>query len=77
MFNYYIHLQNKDIPQEYKNLRIHIALEKADIDKDWQTFRNLYRLAPEYLKNHLKMTGLVFDYNYMQLDKQNQDDLFN
>ena len=77
MFNYYIHLQDQDIPQEYKNLRIHIALEKSDMNKDWQTFRNLYRLAPEYLKSHLNMTSFLFDYNYLQLDKQIQDNLFN
>jgi hypothetical protein len=73
----YIHLQDQDIPQEYKNCRLHIALERADTNKDWQTFRNLYKLAPEFLKCHLNMTGLLFDYNYLKLDKQTQNNLFN
>ena len=73
----YIHLQEQDIPEEYKNCRLHIALERADTNKDWQTFRNLYRLSPEFLKSHLNMTECLFDYNYTRLDKQIRDNLFN
>ena len=76
MFDYYIHLQ-EDIPQEYKNCRIHVALERADIKKDWQSFRNIYKLAPRFLKHHLDMTDFAFDYNYKRLDKEMQDNLFN
>ncbi len=76
MFDYYIHLQEQNISEEYKNCRIHIALERADMNKDLQTFRNLYSLAPVFLRSHLNMTECVFDYNYLQLDKQIRDELF-
>lgn len=72
-----LHKQNQDIPVEYRNLSLHIALERADENEDWEVFNKLYRLSPKFLKNHLNMTDFIFDYNYQKLSPQKQDDLFN
>ena len=71
----YLHL-NSDIPDVYKNCMLHIALEKADIFKDWKTFNILFRLNPRDLRSHLKMTSF-FDYNYKKLSVTAQNELFN
>jgi hypothetical protein len=71
----YLHL-NSDIPDIYKKCMLHIALEKADIQKDWKTFNILYRLNPSELKSHLKMSSLIFEYNYSKLSFEKQDEIF-
>lgn len=71
-----IHSQDKEISDEYRNISLHIALERADENKDWITFNMLYRISPQFLKNHLNTTDFIFDYNYQQLSAQQQDDLF-
>jgi len=73
----YIHVNNTDIQPEYRNKSLHIALEYADLLKDWTTFKKLYRLAPEILLNHLNNTKLIFDYHYLKLDDQEINELFN
>lgn len=65
---------NNDIPEFYRNSSLHIALEKADTRKDWKTFKILYQLDPEFLKNHLYMTS-IFDYNYTKLTLEEQNNL--
>ena len=50
----YLHL-NSNVSDNYKDCSLHIALERADINKDWDNFNKLIRLAPDYLKNHLKV----------------------
>ena len=55
---------------------MHIALEYADTKEDWYTFKELYKLSPEILMNHLNNTKWIFDYNYEKLDKQCRDELF-
>ena len=72
----YIHVNDKDIPNQYKNYSLHIALERCDACKDWDTFRKLYKLAPSYLRNHLNITSSLFDYNYLVLSKEDQNKLF-
>jgi hypothetical protein len=72
----YLH-RNSNVPDNYKNCRLHIALEKADTKKDWDTFNKLIRLAPEYLKNHLNLTSGIFIYNYEKLSDNQKEQLFN
>ena len=72
----YIHVFDPSIPGEYKEYSIHIALERADSNKDWSTFKLLYKLAPEFLFNHLRITSSIFDYNYLRLPEQDRTDLF-
>ena len=74
--NRFLHIKN-DIPEEYKNCSLHIALEKADIKKDWVNFKKIYSLDPEFLMRHLKMTGFIFDYNYENLSDSEKYNLFN
>jgi hypothetical protein len=56
--NLYIH-NNCDIDAKYKKLRLHIALELADANKDWVTFNKIYKCSPEILMSHLKMTKMI------------------
>ena len=72
----YIHVNSKDIPDQYKDYSLHIALERCDLSKDWETFKKLYKLAPSYLQNHLNMTASLFEYNYLTLSKEDKDKLF-
>ena len=71
------HNNNQNIPVEYRNLSIHIALERADDNKDWDAFRLIYRTDPDFLKEHLKNTSIIFDYNFAQLPEKDRDELFN
>jgi len=71
----YLHKNNKNIPYEYRQCSLHIALERADINKDWKVFNELYKISPEYLKNHLFMTS-IFDYNYTKLSAEEQEKVF-
>ena len=73
--NRYLHL-NSDVSDNYKDCSLHIALERADINKDWENFNKLIRLAPEYLKNHLKYTSIL-GYNYENLPEDQKEQLFN
>jgi len=71
----HLHKNNKNIPDEYKRCSLHIALERADKNKDWIVFNELYKISPQYLKNHLYMTS-IFDYNYLKLSSDEQVKLF-
>lgn len=72
----YLHENIHDIPIEYRKCSLHIALEKSDIKKDWENFKKLYKVSPEFLLSHLKTTGQIFDYNYKNLNDNEQYDLF-
>ena len=72
----YIHQNLDSIQPEYKSKSLHIALEYADTKEDWYTFKELYKLSPEILMNHLNNTKWIFDYNYEKLDIQCRDELF-
>jgi len=74
--NRYKHF-NLDIDNKYKNCSLHIALEKADINNDWETFKKLYKVNPEFLKKHIDNTKEILGYNYLLLSKDEQDKLFN
>lgn len=71
----FLHKSNKNIPEEYRKVSFHIALERSDMNKDWKTFNELYKIAPDYLKNYLLMTS-IFDYNYLKLSHEEQEKLF-
>jgi hypothetical protein len=73
--DFYCH-NNCNIDDEYKKLRIHIALERADINKDWDSFNKIYKCSPEFLNSHLNMTKMIFDYNFLNLSKDLQKKLF-
>jgi hypothetical protein len=66
----------QDVPEEYRNLSLHIALERADTNKDWDTFKKIYATSPAFLKQHLQNTSIIFDYNYQMLPIQEQEELF-
>lgn len=72
----HLHKNNENIPDGYKSCSLHIALERSDINKDWVVFKELYKISPEYLRNHLNMTSPIFDYNYLKLPIQEQNELF-
>lgn len=72
----YIHQSLDNIDNVYKNKSLHIALEYADLNKDWKTFKILYQLAPIVLLNHLNNTKFVLDYNYLDLEEQERNKLF-
>ena len=61
---------------EYKDCSIHIALEKADTNKDWRVFKYLLSLDRKWLLYHLKMSEPVFNYNVYKLPKAEQDKIF-
>jgi len=71
-------MENRDkIPSLYKTCSLHIALERADLNKDWVVFKELMKIDPKFLKMHLDATSSIFDYNYLSLTKEQQYDLFN
>ena len=70
-----LHKNNDKIPEKYKSCSLHIAIEKADEDKNWLVFNELYKIAPEYLKNHLYLSS-IFDYNYLNLSEEEKNKLF-
>jgi hypothetical protein len=72
----YIHQRLDNVADIYKTKSLHIALEFADINKDWKTFKILYQLAPDVLLNHLNSTKFVLDYNYLELEEQERNILF-
>lgn len=72
----HLHKNNENIPDKYKSCSLHIALERSDKNKDWIVFKELYKISPEYLRNHLNMTSSIFDYNYLKLSSEQQNDLF-
>lgn len=74
--NRYAHKDIQNIPEVYRNKSLHIALEYADIKKDWITFKKLLSLDPICLKRHLDITSAVFDYNYLKLSPNEREYLF-
>jgi len=76
MTNFYIHSNDQSLSDNYKNLRLHIALEKSDNDKDWDSFKILYKYNPDFLKGHLNMSKDIFNYNYLNLSVEMQNKLF-
>lgn len=74
--NRYQHSTNNILPEKYRNCSLHIALERADQDKDWQSFKNILNMNKEFLLLHLKMSSGLFMYNYENLSKEEQDKLF-
>ena len=72
-----MHNQNQNIPNEYRKLSLHIALERADMNKDWDAFRLIYKSNPHFLKQHINNTSIIFDYNFQQLPEKDRDELFN
>ena len=71
----HLHKNNINIPEEYKTLSLHIALERADKNKDWIVFKELYKISPNFLRSHIQMTS-IFDYNYLKLSLEEQYNLF-
>jgi hypothetical protein len=67
---------NEKIPIKYRSQSLHIALENADLNKDWKAFKEIFKVDPKFLKKHLYMTSDIFDYNYTKLPKEQQDELF-
>ena len=59
--------------KEYGECSIHIALERADTNKDWRLFKYLLSLDRKWLLYHLKMSEPVFNYNVYKLPKAEQD----
>lgn len=75
----YFSIQNKmfqDLPTEYTSCSLHIALERADSNKDWNAFKIIYNKDPQRLKQHLNMTSFIFDYNYNKLSENERNNLF-
>jgi len=54
---------NKTINKKYLNLPVHIALERANINKDEKSFYQIVgndTIRKQILKKHIKMTESVF-----------------
>ena len=57
-----------NLTDEYLNLAIHIALERADLNKDKTSFDLILNTSDNYrfnlLLRHLELTNEIFNYNY-------------
>lgn len=73
--NSMLHVKDMSIPKNYRDLSLHIALERADINRDWVNFKKLYQFNPTFLKFHLESTS-IFNYNYKSLPEDEQNNLF-
>jgi hypothetical protein len=73
--NSMLHVKDLSIPKSYRDLSLHIALERADLNKDWVNFKKLYAFNPSFLQLHLDNTS-IFNYNYKSLMKEEQTQLF-
>ena len=62
--NSMLHVKDMSIPKYYRDLSLHIALERADLKEDWVNFKKLYAFNPSFLQNHLDNTT-IFKYNYL------------
>jgi hypothetical protein len=74
--NSMLHVKDISIPKNYRDLSLHIALERADLNRDWVVFKKLYQFNPVFLKFHLDSTTSVFNYNYKSLPEEEQNNLF-
>jgi hypothetical protein len=72
----FIH-KDLDIPENYKSVSLHIALERADMKKDWQVFKKLLHLDFKTLIFHLENTKSVFDYNFFLLSDVEKQNILN
>lgn len=73
--NSMLHVKDLSIPKSYRDLSLHIALERADLNKDWVNFKKLYAFNPSFLQLHLDNTS-IFNYNYKSLTNDEQQKLF-
>ena len=67
-----------NLPEKYTKLMIHIALEKADLDKDKQTFNAIFNNSGAFryrlLKLHILFTKDVFEWNYCHEDEDEEEE---
>ena len=42
--NRYLHSSEANLPEKYKNCSLHIALERADQDQDWNSFKTILNM---------------------------------
>jgi hypothetical protein len=74
--NRYLHSSEPNLPEKYKNCSLHIALERADQDQDWNNFKTILNMNKIFLLQHLKMSSGLFMYNYENLSQEEQKELF-
>ena len=71
-----IHKLDNNLPNQYKNCSLHIALERADTNKDWESFKTILNMNRDILLQHLRMTEGIFPYNYESLKNEDRNELF-
>ena len=52
------------LDKRYTDVSVHIALERADMRKDWPAFTYILNKSKPLLVAHLALTGCVFSYNF-------------
>lgn len=58
-------MQSLDIPDSYKSMSVHVALEKADAEMDIRTFKILLYHFP-FLHRHIEKTKSVWQWNLLK-----------
>ena len=56
-----------NFPDKYTDLTVHIALERADEDKDLYHFIRILSSRREILIKHIEATLPVFDWNFISI----------
>jgi hypothetical protein len=59
----------------YTSVSIHIALERADMNEDWEAFEYILKKSPGELMNHLKILLCIYEFNFFELDKNHQNEI--
>jgi hypothetical protein len=66
----------RKLDKKYRDCSIHVALERADDDKNWIVFKTILKLDTLNLMKHIFMTKQVFTWNYMRLPQREINYLF-
>lgn len=56
----------------YTEVRPIIALERADNEKDWNSFNYILNKNYDNMMFHIYMTKSIFDYNIFELSEEDQ-----
>jgi hypothetical protein len=80
-------LEQEEIRIKYKTIytnvlinnevSLHIQLERADDVKDWQEFKRILNQDKDFLLFHIEQTKDIFEYNFLKLPIEQQQELFN
>jgi hypothetical protein len=66
----------KALDKKYTNCSLHIAIERADMNKDWKSFKTILNVHYSFLIRHIYMTASLFTWNFRKLSEEQQYELF-